>query len=255
MSQIFIPEKIRVGFQKRTDTYTGKLGYVIYYDEKGKIRKEQSWKSWCDAKQGVLELDNSPRSGYILNKGVKRYGYFNSGRSVIRMYDPRDFEFEISVDNLVAIFMHSNVSKRDIEEECVFAWAGSELVLLPVVSEEYQQAKAYTEKQSKSLSTKDFVPGHIYHAKKEEHPLVYLGYHEWFVEKYEYSQNRYSGHMVTKSTGKKHIFYNSKYSYAPFSAMSASQLSEHIETVSPDYQRALKKFANSKESGGKLKVS
>ena len=254
MSQIFIPEKIRVGFQKRANTYTGKLGYVIYYDEKGNIRKENSWKSWCDAKEGVLELDNTPRSGYILNKGVQRHGHFGSGRSVIRMYDPRDFEFEISVDNLVAIFMHSNVSKRDIEEECVFAWAGTELILLPVVSEEYQQAKAYTAKQSKTLSTKDFVAGHIYHAKKEEDPLVYIGYHEWFSESYERDSNgRYKS--ITKSRGKKHIFYNAKRSWHTFSAMTPAQLSEHIETVSPDYQSALKKFANSKESGGKFKVS
>ena len=33
---IFIPKKINVGFQNRKDTYTGKLAYVIYYDEDGK---------------------------------------------------------------------------------------------------------------------------------------------------------------------------------------------------------------------------
>lgn len=39
MDQLFIPEKIKVGYQKRTDTYTNKLAYVIYYDEKNKLRK------------------------------------------------------------------------------------------------------------------------------------------------------------------------------------------------------------------------
>ena len=33
---IYIPEKIKVGYQNRNDTYTKKLAYVIYYDEKGK---------------------------------------------------------------------------------------------------------------------------------------------------------------------------------------------------------------------------
>jgi hypothetical protein len=47
-SSIFIPKTINVGFQNRSDTYTGKLGYVIYYDEKGKLRKEASWNSWRD---------------------------------------------------------------------------------------------------------------------------------------------------------------------------------------------------------------
>lgn len=47
---IFIPKKINVGFQKRDDTYTGKLAYIIYYDETGKLRKETSWNGWRDKK-------------------------------------------------------------------------------------------------------------------------------------------------------------------------------------------------------------
>lgn len=41
-TNIFIPTKINIGFQERSDTYTGKLAYVIYFDEKGKLRKETS---------------------------------------------------------------------------------------------------------------------------------------------------------------------------------------------------------------------
>jgi hypothetical protein len=40
-NNLFIPKKIKVGFQNRTDTYTGKLGYVIHQDENG---KEVEWK-------------------------------------------------------------------------------------------------------------------------------------------------------------------------------------------------------------------
>ena len=36
----FIPKKLAVGFNKRSDTYTGKIGYVIYYDAMNKLRKE-----------------------------------------------------------------------------------------------------------------------------------------------------------------------------------------------------------------------
>ena len=39
-ANIFIPKKINVGFQNRDDTYTGKLAYVIYYDEKGNYEKK-----------------------------------------------------------------------------------------------------------------------------------------------------------------------------------------------------------------------
>lgn len=43
---IFVPKKVNVGFQNRKDTYTGKLAYVIYFDETGKLRKEPSWQGW-----------------------------------------------------------------------------------------------------------------------------------------------------------------------------------------------------------------
>lgn len=45
-SNLYIPKKIHVGFQKRSDTYTGKLAYVIYEDEKGVLRKQGSWDGW-----------------------------------------------------------------------------------------------------------------------------------------------------------------------------------------------------------------
>ena len=45
---IFVPKKVNVGFQNRKDTYTGKLAYVIYFDENGKLRKEPSWQGWRD---------------------------------------------------------------------------------------------------------------------------------------------------------------------------------------------------------------
>ena len=45
-SNIFVPKRINVGFQERSSTYTGKLAYVIYYDEKGTLRKEKSWNGW-----------------------------------------------------------------------------------------------------------------------------------------------------------------------------------------------------------------
>lgn len=38
-TNIFIPKKIKVGFQERGDTFTKMLGYVIYHD--GKVKKNQ----------------------------------------------------------------------------------------------------------------------------------------------------------------------------------------------------------------------
>lgn len=32
MANLFIPQKLKIGFQKREGTFTGKLAYIIYYD-------------------------------------------------------------------------------------------------------------------------------------------------------------------------------------------------------------------------------
>ena len=65
---INIPRKINVGFQERKDTYTGKLGYVIYYDDKGKLCKEKSWNNWRNKSIPNQEFDNEPISGFVLIK-------------------------------------------------------------------------------------------------------------------------------------------------------------------------------------------
>ncbi|MGL4450451.1 MAG: hypothetical protein ACRCTZ_04585, partial [Sarcina sp.] len=65
MNNIFIPKELTVGFQDRSGTYTGKLAYVIYTDEKGKLRKEQSWNSWRDKDIPKLECKNEPLEGFV----------------------------------------------------------------------------------------------------------------------------------------------------------------------------------------------
>ena len=43
---LYIPQKICVGFQKREDTFTGKLAFIVYWDYKGVLRKEKSFKGF-----------------------------------------------------------------------------------------------------------------------------------------------------------------------------------------------------------------
>lgn len=91
-TNIFIPTKINVGFQERKDTYTGKLAYVIYFDEKGKLRKETSWQGWRDECIPNEIYDNEPMEGFVLNKkvGGDRYGW-NPRQTYTRVYDPSGF--------------------------------------------------------------------------------------------------------------------------------------------------------------------
>lgn len=258
MASLFIPSKIKVGFQQRSGTFTGKLAYVIYYDSKGVLRKEGSWESWRDKKIEPLEIENTPRTGFLFNKGVQRGGYnWGSGRSSIRVYDPRDFEFEINVDNLMGILMHSDVSKRDIIEECVFAWEGKDLVLLPVNSEEYQESVKYTKKLSEKLSAKSLVKGYTYNQKRSDDVLTYVGYMEWFawaldkelagasgLDRYSHG---YDNHTSHHSLGKKHIFYDEKTkTCAPYAVDSLSTV--NTEEVAENYASIVEGFYKTRDA-------
>lgn len=232
-AKLFIPEKIKVGFQKRTDTYTGQLAYIIYYDEKGVLKKEASWQGWRDKSIPDVEILNTPQNGFIFNKNIQRNAYhFGSGRSMMRVYDPRNFEFEIDMDNLSCILMNTDVSKSEINENCVFGWSGKDLVLIPVNSQEYKEATEYTALQKTGISTKELVKGFSYKKKKEDGICIYMGYIEYFDSSYEpyETRNPYGGsytnyRKIMKNKGKKHIFYvNGKYN-EEFSPLTISTLS------------------------------
>jgi len=223
-SRIFIPKTCRVGFQHRKDTFTGMLAYVIYYDALGKIRKEKSWKGWChlpgckhrvwqDGKNEQVDgiepqdFENVPTSGFVLNKGIRRFNWshFGSGRSMIRIYDPRGYEFEVTPENLIGLLMHTDCSRREIQGELVYAWHGTELMLLPCNSEEYEAAKNFTQLQAKKVGARELKEGLTYVTKSEEH-LVYVGRHKWFAQGGRYEDKPRKGvkcHIFCDLEGKK----------------------------------------------------
>jgi hypothetical protein len=175
---IFLPKTINVGFQNRTDTYTKKLAYVIYFDQKGKLRKEASWNSWRDNKIEPKQFDNVPTSGFVLNKKVGGYKTdWNPRQTYVRIYDPRDFEFEITVPNLLYILENTNSIKgKGLEGEFVYGWDGTELLLIPVSSPDYIEITNYSNMISKpeSILGKDLILGGIYKTNKNEN-WIYLG--------------------------------------------------------------------------------
>lgn len=235
--KLFIADKIKVGFNLRSDTYTGLLGYVIGYDGK-KWRKEPSWESWrCkfngdpefeiakreqfnrrlenlkanyerykddyyekqletfeksydtfqpstkfsnDERVKPLEFENVPTEGFVLNKKVGGTNYsWNNRATYSRVYDPRGFEFEITVQNLLYILQECNSYKgKGLEGHFVYAWDGKDLVLLPTTSVEYRESQKFTKLQSCKLSTRDLAVGCAYKSKKMEE-YIYLGKFNW----------------------------------------------------------------------------
>lgn len=177
-TNIFIPKTIKVGYQNRNDTYTQKLAYVIYIDEKGKVRKEASWQSWRDKKIDPDDFANEPTSGFVLNKKAGGYSTgWNHRQTYTRVYDPRGFEFEITVPNLLYILENTNSIKgKGLEGEFVYGWDGSDLILIPTESPDYVEMSQFnkTVHEKKYVKSKDLVMGGTYKSK-DNTEWIYMG--------------------------------------------------------------------------------
>jgi hypothetical protein len=184
----FIPKKIKVGYQEREDTYSGKLSYIIYYDDKGTLRKETSWQSWRDERITPDDIDNVPTSGFVLNKeaGGRGYSSWDTRKTYCRVYDPRGFEFEIDIANLLYILENTNsIVGKGLEGEFVYGWEGKELVLIPTSAQDYKENKD----KSDMMYNADFVKAKalkegIVYTKKNGEKLMYLGKDEAFYATY-----------------------------------------------------------------------
>lgn len=89
--KIFIPTKCKVGFQNREDTYTKKLGYVIYND--GKVwRKEKSWESWRFRFKDPIEYEKLRKQHYDNSVKAQRQHY----QSIIADYKLRPTVYNTS---------------------------------------------------------------------------------------------------------------------------------------------------------------
>lgn len=218
-ANIFIPKKINVGFQNRDDTYTGKLAYVIYYDEKGKLRKEKSWNSWRDQNIPNEEFDNVPISGFVLNKragGVEESYGWNTRKTYCRVYDPRNFEFEITIENLLYILENANSIKgKGLEGDFVYGWSGKDLVLIPIEAPDYKEIVKYNNiiSNNESIKAEDLIIGATYLDRKNTE-YVYMGKYDYFSSGYQWIENgEYKTSIHYKDVPCQHGYYKIKYKY------------------------------------------
>lgn len=194
---IFVPKKVNVGFQNRKDTYTGKLAYVVYFDEDGKLRKETSWQNWREKEIPNELYDNEPTEGFVLNKkvGGDRYSW-NPRQTYTRVYDPRGFEFEITIPNLLWILENCNCIKgKGLEGKFVYGWEGKELLLVPVESPDYKEIeeKSQIRNNNEFIAAKDLIVGATYETIEGEQ-YVYMGkFKPWDIEINSYKDRSYWG--------------------------------------------------------------
>jgi len=203
-STIFLPQTIKVGFQKRSGTYTGKLAYVIYYDQKGKLRKEASWQSWRSKDIKPQEYNNEPMPGFVLNKKAGGYSTgWNHRQTYVRVYDPRGFEFEITIPNLLYILENtSSIKGKGLEGDFIYGWDGTDLLLVPTSSPDYAEITAFSKmiEEPESIKGKDLVLGGTYRTDKNE-DWIYLGRFE------EYETYTYGNIGKGEQKGKRYFFF------------------------------------------------
>lgn len=322
-SQLFIASKIKVGFNLRSDTYTGKLGYVIGYDGK-KWRKEPSWEGWRlkynsdeellalktkkfneiveatkkqhqsyieyykthkyesykrysemteleflaqnnlddfskwskensnyyigkisdDESIKPVEYENVPTEGFVLNKKAGGYSTgWNHRSTYCRVYDPRGFEFEITIPNLLFILQETSAVKgKGLEGEFVYAWDGKDLVLLPAHCEEYKQSTQFTKLQSGKIGVKDLIPGCSY-KKKNQEDLIYLGKYNYYSLGLPKGRKRYYAPRETQMD-KFHIFVNKNENYEILSSLS-SLATRNSDVPVSNYAELMQKFSSS----------
>ena len=188
-TNIFVPKQINVGFQNRKDTYSGKLAYVIYFDEKGKLRKETSWNSWRDENIPNEIYDNEPTEGFVLNKkvgGVEESWGWDPRKTYTRVYDPRGFEFEITIPNLLWILENANCIKgKGLEGQFVYGWDGKEILLVPVDSPDYKEIERKNKifHSNEFIKAKDLKVGATY-LSKQDGTFVYMGKFDYYTQGY-----------------------------------------------------------------------
>jgi hypothetical protein len=176
-----IPQTLKVGFNERGDTYTGKLAYVTYVNAKGEIAKQVSWDGWRNKNIDVETYDNEPVEGFVLNRHAGGYkSGWNFRQSKCRVYDPRGFEFEITIENLLFILQECTSTRgKGLEGKFVYAWSGPDLVLLPVDSEDYRASTNLINKKEK-LTVKTLKLGASYKGRDDDY-LIYIGKMDWYV--------------------------------------------------------------------------
>lgn len=222
---IFIPKTLKCGFKLRfvkndyyversvkneegkwekvwtTDEPTYKMGFVSYYDEKGKFRHETSFEGWRNHHVPTEEHENVPISGFKIFKQANRFTWnrFCSYRNVIlEVQDPRGWVFEITQDNLAWIIDNCSIIKGDIEGEFVYGWDGKDRVLIPCSSETFKDNIAFSNilNSQSYIAPKNLQMWHVYKSRQGE-KMMFVGRHDIY-SRHSCANSRYHSEEEAK---------------------------------------------------------
>jgi hypothetical protein len=181
--------------------------------QRGNTYKQRQYKIPNKAGEQYKILDNvpnDPQLGFRITKMVSRYGGWHGGNKLVRIEDPRGFELEISVDNLVKIMTMTTFIEGVCQTECVWGREGANNVLLPVNSEPYMEARKVTDYRNTDLvPLKELNYGDVVELKKTEQfnglTGEYMGAYNVYhlVELNADASMGRSGYLYSRSNNKK----------------------------------------------------
>lgn len=148
------------------------LAFLTYdtHDAASKKRID-TVKNWYGSEK-MCNLDNPPLSGFTFVDVVSRYRTKNK---LMRVFDPRGFIVEVSIDILLEIMQSATIKNGVIQEKCFWARKGAENILIPentLLHEQYLSETVYA--KAANISTKNLKVGGLY-INKDGKKYFYLG--------------------------------------------------------------------------------
>lgn len=231
MEKLFIPPEIFAVFDYREDTYTKKLAWLAQIKKKGgKYTPSRSMVLWSSSLEDTDKtskigyayerFENVPTEGFMINRsigGVQRsYWSWNPRREKVRIYDPRGFEFEITVDNLLLILEYCTLSHaKGIDGKLVYSFDKSQPVLIPCDSPNYKNCMEHTKVYTDKVYAKDLLVGRRYIMRDSAHSAaIYMGKSVVIGAEDQMSNTQIralNGNFKEKSVKSQHVFYYIKH--------------------------------------------
>ncbi len=142
MRDIKFHDKYYVGFQKNRynrDEVFRMLGFATPNTGDYAFKKRKATvDGWSEKDLAPMDLDNKPTHGFKIVDTVSRYSTSNK---FFRVEDPRGFELEIDVNNLLDLIEHHTIVQGTIMEPLVWGRYGQGNYLVSGNSEEYKHYK------------------------------------------------------------------------------------------------------------------
>lgn len=130
------------------------FAYMTHYEDNAAGRKRQAQvDGWSRGKMKSVIIENKPMIGFRVSRGLRRLGWSHHATSV-RIEDPRGFEVDISVSNMMMLTDNNLLENGEILRECVWGRDGGMNVLLPVNSQPYLQATENTERMASHVNSR-----------------------------------------------------------------------------------------------------